>query len=96
MKGKNGDQGYPGKSGNPGVSGLKGEDGSPGTSGPRPKPRGYYLAVHSQTGRYPVCPNGTSVMWTGYSLLHVFGNGHAQGNNIIEKSSPILGIVHDF
>ena len=79
LKGLVGENGYPGKPGNPGLPGLAGVDGRPGKEAPRPKPKGYYIAVHSQTARFPECPKGTSLMWNGYSLLHVFGNGHAQG-----------------
>ena len=30
----------------------------------------------------PLCPPGTALMWEGYSLLHILGNGHSQGQDL--------------
>ena len=30
----------------------------------------------------PLCPRGTALMWEGYSLLHILGNGHSQGQDL--------------
>ena len=29
-----------------------------------------------------MCPEGTALMWEGYSLLHILGNGHSQGQDL--------------
>ena len=85
LPGLKGERGGPGSEGVPGARGASGLDGLPGrpaAPGPAPKPQGFYLAVHSQTARAPLCPPGSSLMWEGYSLLHVFGNAHAQGQDL--------------
>ena len=82
MKGQIGEVGLPGKSGEAGAGGFNGEPGRPAPPPPRPKPRGYYIAVHSQTAKYPVCPEGTAPLWTGYSLLHIYGNARAVGQDL--------------
>ena len=87
MKGTLGVTGNLGTDGNPGVPGENGIPGRPAPPGPRPKPKGYFIALHSQTARYPMCPEGTALMWTGYSLLHIFGNGHAQGQDLGQPGS---------
>jgi len=87
LKGTLGESGQPGRPGLPGTTGLDGPPGRPSPPGPGPKARGYYIAVHSQTTQYPMCPPGTAPMWTGYSLLHVFGNGHAQGQDLGQPGS---------
>merc|ERR1712227_628883 len=75
-------KGLTGSTGITGQRGLPGFDGQPAPDGPRPKPQGFYIAMHSQTAKAPMCPIGTSLMWEGYSLLHVFGNAHAQGQDL--------------
>ena len=82
LKGEIGAAGIEGLPGQKGKNGFPGIPGNPAPEGPRPKPQGFYLAVHSQTSRAPMCPLGTSLMWEGYSLLHVFGNAHAQGQDL--------------
>jgi collagen type IV alpha len=87
MKGSIGDKGNSGTDGRPGAPGAPGALGRPAPPGPRPKPRGYFMALHSQTARSPQCPKGTALMWTGYSLLHIHGNGHAQGQDLGQPGS---------
>jgi len=87
-------QGLPGKKGSIGTAGpdgRRGKNGLPGLPGPSgrhavlpppPKPKGNFIAVHSQTTQAPMCPNNTLPMWEGYSLLHIYGNGHAHGQDL--------------
>ena len=82
LKGSYGEIGIPGVQGPKGMDGLIGLPGNPAPEGQRPKPKGFYLAIHSQTSRHPMCPPGTALMWEGYSLLHIFGNAHAQGQDL--------------
>ena len=81
-KGAYGDIGFSGLQGDKGRDGLSGRDGFDAPMGPAPKPRGFFFAIHSQTAQYPTCPPGTMLMWEGYSLLHIYGNGHAQGQDL--------------
>jgi len=87
LKGGNGDSGRNGYKGPDGKNGQMGLPGNPAPEGPRPKAKGWYLAIHSQTSRHPMCPPGTSLMWEGYSLLHIFGNSHAQGQDLGQPGS---------
>ena len=77
-KGFYGEVGYPGARGSQGLPGTAGADGLDAPPGPRPKSRGYYFVMHSQSRVSPVCPDGTAEMWEGYSLLHIMGDAHAQ------------------
>ncbi len=63
-------------------SGLPGSSGRDAPPGPVPKPRGFFFAIHSQTAQSPRCPDRTVPLWEGYSLLHIFGNAHAQGQDL--------------
>ena len=74
--------GLPGPRGPIGLPGRKGEEGRDAPLGPAPKPRGFYFALHGQTTQIPQCPSGTIPMWDGYSLLHIYGNAHAQGQDL--------------
>lgn len=44
--------------------------------------RGFAYARHSQTTEVPDCPPGSSLLWSGYSLLYVQGNGRASGQDL--------------
>ena len=82
LPGKKGFMGSSGLEGLPGPNGLPGIAGLPGKNAvlpPAPKPKGNFFAVHSQTTEAPLCPDNTLPMWEGYSLLHIYGNGHAHG-----------------
>ena len=81
-KGEYGEPGYGGLRGDKGIPGQQGRDGFDAPLGPARKPRGFFFTVHSQTENYPTCPAGTIEMWNGYSLLHIYGNGHAQGQDL--------------
>ena len=72
--------------GDRGQPGVPGRDGFDAPLGPAPKPRGFFMTMHSQTTRHPTCPPGTGLMWEGYSLLHIYGNGHAQGQDLGKNS----------
>ena len=54
LPGQKGPIGFPGLPGPRGPAGLQGADGETGKdapAGPPPKPRGFYVAVHSQTSQ---------------------------------------------
>lgn len=34
---------------------------------------GFLLVIHSQSVEVPVCPEGSSPLWTGYSLFYLEG-----------------------
>jgi integrin beta 8 len=87
MKGVVGVVGGAGEPGNPGPIGTTGLPGRPAAPGPRPKPIGFYFTTHSQTAQHPLCPPGTALMWEGYSLLHIYGNAHAHGQDLGQPGS---------
>jgi len=87
IKGDIGLTGGPGTPGKMGTGGLPGAPGRPAPPGPRPKNKGYSITVHSQTAKYPMCPDGTAPLWTGYSLLHIIGNAHAVGQDLGQPGS---------
>lgn len=90
LPGVKGGMGMVGRPGLPGVAGVPGENGRPGRPappGPPPKPKGFFIAVHSQTSKTPMCPEGTRLMWSGFSLLHIFGNAHAVGQDLGQAGS---------
>ena len=62
--------------------GPPGEVGDPAPPGPPPRPRGYLITRHSQEVNTPYCPEGTTPIWDGYSLLHVMGNHRAHGQDL--------------
>merc|ERR1712142_523786 len=39
------------------------------------------------TTQAPLCPTGTMLMWEGYSLLHIYGNGYAHGQDLGQPGS---------
>ena len=74
LKGIQGDTGFIGFSGMPGPNGDPGIPGQKGVKGTRLKTMGYYFTRHSQNIHDPSCPNNSTPMWTGYSLLYIMGN----------------------
>lgn len=64
-----------------GADGPAGPKGVPGTPGPF-RPAGHLIVRHSQTVTPPTCPEGTEVLWTGYSMLHLSGNEKAHGQDL--------------
>ena len=74
-------------SGELGRPGFPGKDGKDAPMAPPPKSRGYYFVMHSQSGEVPECPKDTYNMWEGYSLLHVYGNDQAVGQDLGQPGS---------
>uniref|UniRef100_A0A3Q1FQ28 Collagen IV NC1 domain-containing protein n=1 Tax=Acanthochromis polyacanthus TaxID=80966 RepID=A0A3Q1FQ28_9TELE len=91
-----GDQGFPGESGTPGIPGEPGQPGMPGRPGPpgnvgrpgtpgsvgRSFSIGFTLVKHSQNSQPPMCPQGMSKLWEGYSLLYVEGQEKAHNQDL--------------
>lgn len=46
---------------------------------------GFLVTRHSQTVEVPQCPEGTSPIYDGYSLLYVQGNERSHGQDLGEK-----------
>lgn len=74
--GATGQRGYPGP---PGSDGLQGPPGLPGTASTA---HGFLITRHSQGQDVPFCPDGTSLIYDGYSLLYVQGNERAHGQDL--------------
>lgn len=81
-KGTRGEYGNTGRPGLPGRPGDVGVRGDPAPPGPPPKSRGYYFTRHSQSTKDPECPQGSTLLWAGYSLLHLTGDGKARGQDL--------------
>lgn len=43
---------------------------------------GFLVTRHSQTVDVPQCPEGTSIIYEGYSLLYVQGNERSHGQDL--------------
>ena len=67
-------------SGSKGVAGMIGHPGLPG----RVPPMGNLIVRHSQTRDVPMCPNGGTKLWDGYSLLNIEGNERAHSQDLGE------------
>uniref|UniRef100_A0A673XH10 Collagen, type IV, alpha 1 n=1 Tax=Salmo trutta TaxID=8032 RepID=A0A673XH10_SALTR len=82
-------RGYPGP---PGPDGVPGQVGPPG---PSSMEHGFLVTRHSQSVEIPHCPEGTSVIYDGYSLLYVQGNERSHGQDLgtagscLRKFSPM-------
>lgn len=77
--------GFPGPNGRigfPGPIGVRGTIGRQGSTGAVGYTRGYYFTRHSQASNLPDCPQGTELMWHGYSLLYIMGNARAHGQDL--------------
>lgn len=84
-RGDAGIAGLPGIDGRNGTIGIKGLPGNPGRPAPHsrgPPHRGFFYTIHSQSDMIPQCPHGSSLMWTGYSLLHFMGDAKAHGQDL--------------
>lgn len=46
---------------------------------------GFLVTRHSQTVDVPSCPQGTSLIYDGYSLLYVQGNERSHGQDLGER-----------
>lgn len=71
---------FQGPYGLPGEVGAKGSRGPPGRKLRNGKKDGFLFTRHSQTIEVPVCPFGSKLLYSGYSLLFINGNnvGHGQ------------------
>uniref|UniRef100_A0A3B3DU33 Collagen IV NC1 domain-containing protein n=1 Tax=Oryzias melastigma TaxID=30732 RepID=A0A3B3DU33_ORYME len=81
LKGDLGPPGQPGQQGRPGPQGPDGPQGPVGPSGSA-SAHGFLITRHSQTQEVPYCPDGTSLIYDGYSLLYVQGNERAHGQDL--------------
>lgn len=59
-----------------GVRGLQGGRANP------PEINGFLFTKHSQKASIPGCPAGSSVIYSGYSLLFINGNNRAHGQDL--------------
>lgn len=46
---------------------------------------GFLVTRHSQTVEVPQCPEGTALIYDGYSLLYVQGNERSHGQDLGEE-----------
>lgn len=58
----------------PGQIGERGDQGEKGIKGSKDRSIGYYYTRHSQNINDPICPNNSTLMWSGYSLLYIMGD----------------------
>ncbi|XP_008401904.1 collagen alpha-1(IV) chain-like, partial [Poecilia reticulata] len=70
-----------GQVGGPGIPGRKGLRGLPGRAATH-YTDGFLIARHSQSIKVPDCPSGTSLIYSGYSLLFINGNERAHGQDL--------------
>lgn len=75
-----------GPRGHPGPPGPDGVPGQVGPPGPSSMYHGFLVTRHSQTVEVPQCPEGTSLIYDGYSLLYVQGNERSHGQDLGEKT----------
>ncbi|OWK60613.1 Collagen alpha-1(IV) chain [Lonchura striata] len=83
--GRKGERGLPGQPGSRGIQGPPGPDGlqgPPGPPGTASVAHGFLITRHSQTSDTPLCPQGTSRIYDGFSLLYVQGNERAHGQDL--------------
>uniref|UniRef100_A0A4W5JX48 Collagen IV NC1 domain-containing protein n=1 Tax=Hucho hucho TaxID=62062 RepID=A0A4W5JX48_9TELE len=81
-KGDSGPAGQPGQRGYPGPPGSDGQQGPPGNPGSASVTHGFLISRHSQADYVPVCPEGTRLIYDGFSLLYVQGNERAHGQDL--------------
>lgn len=82
-----GPRGYPGP---PGPDGIPGHIGPPG---PSSMDHGFLVTRHSQTVDVPQCPDGTTLIYDGYSLLYVQGNERSHGQDLGQHSNHTVHII---
>lgn len=63
-----------------GIPGLPGEPGEPGNRGALRS--GFLLVIHSQSVQVPQCPEGSSQLWVGYSLVYLEGQEKAHTQDL--------------
>lgn len=73
-------------------TGPRGKPGLPGLPAPpvRSSGIGYTLVKHSQSSQMPMCPQGMSKLWEGYSLLYVEGQEKAHNQDLGETLGLLL------
>lgn len=71
-----------GQRGYPGPPGSDGPQGPPGLPGSVSAAHGFLITRHSQGQDVPFCPEGTNLIYDGYSLLYVQGNERAHGQDL--------------
>lgn len=95
--GKPGPDGPNGPVGDPGDVGQRGFTGPQGVAGPRGDPglpgyrgasrSGFLLVIHSQSVQVPQCPEGSSQLWVGYSLVYLEGQEKAHTQDLGQAGS---------
>lgn len=80
-----------GQPGYPGPPGSDGPQGPPGLPGSVSAAHGFLITRHSQGQDVPFCPDGTSLIYDGYSLLYVQGNERAHGQDLGMTRIPSTG-----
>ncbi|KAG7229288.1 hypothetical protein INR49_012946 [Caranx melampygus] len=80
--GENGQQGFIGPQGIPGAPGDPGGSGHGGARRP-----GFLLVIHSQSVQVPRCPEGSSELWVGYSLVYLEGQEKAHTQDLGQAGS---------
>ncbi|KPP57418.1 hypothetical protein Z043_124864, partial [Scleropages formosus] len=108
FSGQKGEMGLPGlqgfrlvsvsKKGPPGLSGppgFKGIQGPPGSYIPSTLSDSFLFTRHSQRATEPTCPEGSTQMFSGYSLLFVNGNnmGHGQDLGTLGSCLPQFSTI---
>lgn len=63
-----------------GIPGAPGYQGPPGTVGRVLS--GFLLVIHSQSVEVPQCPEGSTQLWTGYSLVYLEGQEKAHTQDL--------------
>ncbi|XP_068456104.1 collagen alpha-4(IV) chain-like [Clinocottus analis] len=89
--GRTGPVGDPGDAGQLGFAGPQGIPGPPGDPGSRGQgeasPSGFLLTIHSQSVQVPQCPEGSSRLWAGYSLVYLEGQEKAHSQDLGQAGS---------
>eukprot|EP00064_Thunnus_orientalis_P003303 superscaffoldBa00000264_g3312 len=80
-----GDVGQKGFTGPQGISGPPGDPGEPGCRGALRS--GFLLVIHSQSVQVPQCPDGSSQLWVGYSLVYLEGQEKAHTQDLGQAGS---------
>ncbi|XP_028283282.1 collagen alpha-4(IV) chain-like [Parambassis ranga] len=75
-----GDVGQTGFTGPQGIPGPPGDQGAPGHRGALRS--GFLLVIHSQSVSVPQCPDGSSQLWVGYSLIYLEGQEKAHTQDL--------------
>ncbi|CAB0012722.1 unnamed protein product [Nesidiocoris tenuis] len=94
MPGPDGIEGYSGGIGPKYVTrllGMQGARGVPAVAARRPPSRGFFFTYHSQTDMVPSCPQGSSELWNGYSLLW-FTENHKSHNQDLGAPGSCLRV----